>query len=99
MSDLPLAAHYGVEAYERCEPTPALLDLLDVCLGVDKAAWGRYTVWNGNSLYRESARIVQQMKNRGCHVVNMDTLSIYTVTPVCRDAVAAATSATSMSAP
>ena len=81
MSDLPVAAHYGVQAYERSEPTQALYELLNSCIKDD--SWGHYTVWNGNSLYRESEQLVQEMKERGCDIVNMDTLSIYAVTPVC----------------
>ena len=83
MSDLPLAAHYGIGEYVRCEPTHAFHELMNTCIQSDSASWGRYTVWNGNSLYRESPQIVQHMKEQGCDVVNMDTLSIYAVTPVC----------------
>jgi uridine phosphorylase len=87
MSDLPLAAHYGVDAYVRCQPTRELSELMDACIKRDSVGWGRYTVWNGNSLYRESPQIVQHMQEQGCDVVNMDTLSVYAVTPVCaRDA-------------
>ena len=87
MSDLPLAAHYGVDAYTRCEPTAELYELVNSCIKDEAVKWGHFTVWTGNSLYRESPQIVDQMKIRGCDVVNMDTLSIYAVTPVCaRDA-------------
>ncbi|MEM7113486.1 MAG: hypothetical protein AAF614_13700 [Chloroflexota bacterium] len=81
LSDLPLAAHYGVEEYRRCEPTQALYALLNECIQDD--SWGHYTVWNGNSLYRESDEIIQTVKDHGCDVVNMDTLSVYAVAPVC----------------
>ena len=60
---------------------------MNACVKDDSAQWGQYTVWTGNSLYRESDQIVQHMRGQGCDVVNMDTLSIYAVTPVCaRDA-------------
>ena len=83
MSDLPLAAHYGKMEYELCEPTAVLLESLNACIKGSREAWGRYTVWTGNSLYREYPKVVSKMKKKGCDVVNMDTLSIYAVTPVC----------------
>ncbi len=87
MADLPLAAHYGVDAFVRCPPTASLYTLVSQYAQDDAAAWGHYTVWHGNSLYRESPQTVQQMQDRGCHVVNMDTLAVYAVAPVCaRDA-------------
>ena len=87
MSDLPIAAHYGVREYVRCEPTGELLQIVNDCVKEVSNNWGHYTVWTGNSLYRESSQIVEHMKDQGCDVVNMDTLSIYAVTPVCaRDA-------------
>lgn len=81
MSDLPLAAHYGIDAFVRCKPTEDLYNLVKSCI-TDKK-WGQYVVWAGNSIYRESQQIIQQMKEQGCEVVNMDTLSIYAVTPIC----------------
>lgn len=81
MSDLPLAAHYDVGEYVRCRPTNWLYDLVNSCVG--DGHWGQYTVWTGNSLYRESQQMVHKMKEQGCDVVNMDVLSIYAVTPVC----------------
>jgi uridine phosphorylase len=87
MSDLPIATHYGVREYVRCSPTTALYELLNESIKDNAENWGHFTVWNGNSLYRESPQIVQHMKDQGCDVVNMDTLSIYAATPVCaRDA-------------
>ena len=83
MSDLPLAAHYGVREYVRCAPTDELYELVSACIQDDSADWGHYSVWTGNSLYRESPQLVQHMRDQGCDVVNMDTLSIYAVTPVC----------------
>ncbi len=59
------------------------LKVLDTCIREDTNQWGHFTVWTSNSLYRESPQIVQHMKDHGCDVVNMDTLSIYAVTPVC----------------
>ncbi len=54
---------------------------------VSKDRWRIRTIWNGNSLYREYPEMIAQMKERGCDAVNMDTLSIYAVAPVCnRDA-------------
>jgi len=81
MADIPLAAHYGVPEFFSCEPTKELCELVDSC--IEDNSWGHYTVWNGNSLYRESDQIVQKMKDHGCELVNMDVLSIYAVTPVC----------------
>ena len=81
MSDLPLAAHYGVSEYVRCDPHDELYKLLNACIKDDD--WGHYSVWTGNSLYRETLQVVQHMREQGCDVVNMDTLSIYAVTPVC----------------
>ncbi len=81
MSDLPLAAHYGVQEYVESKPSNELYEMLNACIKDD--SWGHYTVWNGNSLYRESDEMVQKMKENGCDIVNMDTLSIYAVAPVC----------------
>ena len=81
MSDLPLAAHYGMPEYVCCEPTKELYNQLNAC--IKDNTWGHYTVWNGNSLYRESDQMIQKMKDHGCDVVNMDTLSIYAVAPSC----------------
>ncbi len=88
MSDLPLAAHYGVSEFVHCQPTPEFYEPVTTCVQdetneMNAKPWGHYTVWNGNSLYRESTEIIQQMKARGCDVVNMDTLSVYAVTPIC----------------
>ena len=85
MSDLPLAVHYGIVEEELCEPTASFLELITSCADSDDEDWGRYTVWSGNSLYREYPKIVSRMKSAGCEVVNMDTLSIYAVTPVCAE--------------
>jgi uridine phosphorylase len=81
MSDLPLAAHYGIKEFVRCRPTEDLYQLVNSCI-TDKK-WGHFSVWTGNSIYRESQQLVQHMNEQGCDVVNMDTLSIYAVTPVC----------------
>ena len=35
MSDLPLAAHYGTQAHDRCTPTAALYALVDACIEKD----------------------------------------------------------------
>lgn len=87
MSDLPLAAHYGTAAFQPCKPTGRLLAVLRECVAKETAVWGEYTVWNGNSLYREYPELIAQMRAQGCEIVNMDTLSIYAVAPVCaRDA-------------
>ena len=83
MADLPLAAHYGVDAYDVCEPRGRLVEVMEECVERDTAVWGQYTVWNGNSLYREYSETVAQMREKGCEVVNMDTLSLYAVAPVC----------------
>lgn len=81
MSDLPLAAHYGIKEFVRCKPTEDLYQFVNSCITDQK--WGHYSVWTSNSIYRESQQLVEQMKAQGCEVVNMDTLSIYAVTPVC----------------
>lgn len=81
MSDLPLAAHYGINEFVQCKPTIDLYNLVNSCI-TDKK-WGYYSVWTSNSIYRESQQIIQKMRKQGCDVVNMDTLSIYAVTPVC----------------
>jgi uridine phosphorylase len=83
MSDLPIGVHYGVGAYVRCEPSEDLLAVLQGCIREDSAAWGRFTVWTGNSLYREYPETVDHMRSQGCDVVNMDTLSVYAATPMC----------------
>ncbi|MDY7106527.1 MAG: hypothetical protein S0880_35575 [Actinomycetota bacterium] len=85
MSDLPLAAHYGIGADVRCEPTKDLATLVASCMETDEAGLTEYTVWNGNSLYREYAETLRTMTDKGCDVVNMDTLSVYAVTPVCAE--------------
>ena len=83
MSDLSLAHHYGVQAFASCGPTPSLLRELQALLEQGEQVWGEYTVWNGNSLYREYPETIAQVRDQGCDVVNMDTLSIYAVAPVC----------------
>lgn len=82
MSDLPIAAHYGIPAFFHCKPSNKLLKLVNDCIKDDKSDWGHFSVWTSNSLYRESPQVVQQMKDRGCDVVNMDALSIYATAPV-----------------
>ena len=87
MSDLPIAVHYGIAEFVHCKPSNELLTLVTSCIKDEESDWGQFSVWTGNSLYRETAQVVQQMKDRGCDVVNMDTLSIYAATPVsARDA-------------
>ena len=44
MSDLPLAAHYGIHEYERCQPSVGLLNVLDTCIKGDANQWGHFTV-------------------------------------------------------
>lgn len=83
IADLPLATHYGVDAFVRCAPTASLYELVSKCAQDDAVAWGHYTVWNGNSLYREFPQTAAQMKDHGCDVVNMDTLAVYAVAPIC----------------
>ena len=83
MSDLPIGVHYGVGAYVRCEPSGALLARLRKIVNEDNVSWGHYTVWTGNSLYREYPDTVEHMRGQGCDVVNMDTLSVYAATPLC----------------
>ena len=83
MSDLPLAAHYGIPEFVRCKPTGDLYQIVKSCVVKDLTKWGDYSVWTSNSLYRESPEIVQRMRDKHCDVVNMDTLSVYAVTPVC----------------
>jgi uridine phosphorylase len=84
LSDLPLATHYGVDAYETAYPTSGIYQLLKTILTNNQSNWGEYQVWNSNSLYRESPVLVQQVKEANCEVVNMDTLSIYAVGSWCK---------------
>ena len=81
MSDLPLAHHYGVEAFTPCHPTATITAQLKAKLQHTDQQWGEYTVWNGNSLYREYSETIEQVRAHGCDIVNMDTLSIYAVAP------------------
>lgn len=80
MSDLPIATHYDVDAFEHCSADAQFYKLLKKHID---DSWGHYTVWNGNSLYREYAETIQQMTAKGCDVVNMDTLSVYAASKVC----------------
>ena len=82
MADLPLADHYGVPALVPCGPAGDLEARLEITLAEHELAWARYTVWNGNSLYREYPHTLDFMREQGCDIVNMDTLSLYAVTPV-----------------
>jgi len=82
MSDLPIAKHYGVDAFEHCAAEEQFYSLLNAHID---DTWGHYTVWNGNSLYREYPETIQQMTAKGCDVVNMDTLSVYATSKVCSD--------------
>jgi len=82
MSDLPIGTHYGVDAFERSVADEAFYNLLKPQLNDD---WAHYTVWNGNSLYREYSETIQQMTTKGCDVVNMDTLSVYAASKVCAE--------------
>jgi uridine phosphorylase len=83
ISDLPQARHYGVEALQAVQPSKRLFNSLMNHIKKDQAEWGRFRVWNSNSLYREHSKLVQQMKDHGCEAVNMDVLSLYAVAPVC----------------
>jgi uridine phosphorylase len=83
ISDLPLARHYGVEAMRAVRPSQYLLDIVQAILRGQSEAWGRFIMWNSNSLYREYPALVQMMKDQGCDAVNMDVLSLYAVAPVC----------------
>ncbi len=83
LSDLPIAQHYGVDAFEVAHPTSGIYQhLISRIAHIEN--WGQYRVWNSNSLYRESTVLVQQAKDSGCDVVNMDTLSIYAVGTKCK---------------
>lgn len=83
MSDLPLAHHYGVEAFESCGPSADFASHLQQLLAEHDHSWSPLTVWNGNSLYREYDETIDLMRDHGCDIVNMDTLSIYAVAPRC----------------
>ena len=82
MSDLAIAIHYGVAEFERCHANQQFYNSLKPLLDDN---WGHYTVWNGNSLYREYIETIQQMTTKGCDVVNMDTLSVYATAKVCAE--------------
>lgn len=82
MSDLPIAMHYGVDVFEHSVVDAEFYKLLK--LHIDDT-WGSYTVWNGNSLYREYSETIQEMTTKGCDVVNMDTLSVYAASKVCAE--------------
>lgn len=82
ISDLPQARHYGVEAFQPVKPSQFLFEKLVNCID-GKENWGRYRVWNSNSLYRESPDLIDRLKKKGCEAVNMDVLSLYAVAPVC----------------
>ncbi len=79
ISDLPLARHYGVEAMVPVGPSKKVLKKLIDNIGKDIDAWGKYRLWNSNSLYREYPTLVRAMKEKGCDAVNMDVLSLYAV--------------------
>ncbi|MEM7373574.1 MAG: hypothetical protein AAF587_33425 [Bacteroidota bacterium] len=83
LSDIPLARHYGIGAFEPVYPTESLYLLVKSCAEESGMNWGEYRVWNSNSLYRESPELIASIKQAQCEVVNMDTLAIYAVTPVC----------------
>ena len=83
ISDLPLAYHYGVAALEAVKPHASMFHSLMEMVKEDGDEWGRYRVWNSNSLYREYPDLVERMKGIGCNAVNMDVLSLYAVAPVC----------------
>jgi len=83
ISDLPQARHYGVGALQAVKPNQTLFEKLMGRIGQKQAEWGRYRVWNSNSLYREYPELVQKMKDKGCEAVNMDVLSLYAVAPMC----------------
>ena len=83
MADLPLAYHYGVGAFESCAPSDYFAAHLQQLLDQHEQTWERLTVWNGNSLYREYDATITTMREHGCDIVNMDTLSIYAVAPQC----------------
>lgn len=83
MSDLPLGQHYGVGAFELTHPETSLYQILSTLTAVEELDWPHYTVWCSNSLYREYPATILAMKAHGCSVVNMDTISIYGVAPLC----------------
>ncbi len=83
LSDLPLARHYGVEANERVYPSPKFYSLLKSLGNATGTVWEEYSVWCINSLYREYPETIKEMKEKGCSVVNMDTISVYAVADVC----------------
>ena len=85
MSDLPLATHYGVGAFEPVMPSNRLDAFLSERLSSLAHSLRRLKVWNSNSLYREYGDTVARMKSRGCQVVNMDTLSVFAAARLCRE--------------
>lgn len=83
MSDLPQAHHYGVNEQQIVGPSEFLLRVLMDCIKRKNEDWGRFRVWNSNSLYREYPELIDRMKAIGCQAVNMDVLSLYAVAPLC----------------
>lgn len=83
LSDLPLARHYGVEANEAIYPSTKFYALIKNLGQSDGTDWEEYSVWCTNSLYREYPATIQEMKERNCSVVNMDTISPYSVAALC----------------
>ena len=45
MSDLPLAAHYGVPEFVACKPIGDLYQVVNSCIKQDSTKWGDYSVW------------------------------------------------------
>ncbi len=82
MSDLPIATHYGIDAFELSKVNIGFYNTIKANLD---DSWGHYRVWNGNSLYREYSDTIQLMTSKGCDVVNMDTLSVYAASKVCAE--------------
>ena len=78
MSDLLLAAHYGVREYVRSAPTEKLYQLVNACIQDDAADWGHYTVWTGNGLYRESPQLEHYLDRYG----HLRPLSLAVAVPV-----------------
>lgn len=85
LSDLPIAKHYGVNELELAYPTSRLYQYLKMLIKNDTKKWGDYSVWTSNSLYRETSTLVEKIKEVNCDVVNMDTLSIYSVGTLCNE--------------
>lgn len=83
LSDISLATHYGIEAFVPSYPSRGLYQQVKEIVREEGQSWGEYRVWSSNSLYRESPELIARIKEAGCDVVNMDTLSIYAVGHVC----------------